>query len=68
MAIIDEKAARKMASEFLINTIGIWGILLIAKQKVLIKFLRTDVEKLRVGGYRISDELYYKILVKANET
>ena len=32
MAVIDEKAARKMASEFLVDTIGILGILILAKQ------------------------------------
>lgn len=66
-AIIDEKAARKMASEFLINTIGILGILLLAKKKELINCIKPDIDKLRANGYRISDELYDQILGKAGE-
>lgn len=66
-AIIDEKAARKMASEFLIDTIGILGILLLAKKKSLIDCVKPDIDKLRMNGYRISDELYYQLLDKADE-
>lgn len=66
-AIIDEKAARKMASEFLIDTIGILGILLLAKQKNLIDCVKPDIDKLRMNGYRIADELYYQLLDKAGE-
>lgn len=37
LAIIDERSARKMASEFLIDTIGILGILTLAKKQGLIQ-------------------------------
>ena len=67
MAVIDEKAARKMASEFLVDTIGILGILILAKQRGLVKCIKPDVDKLRMNGYRISDELYIQILTKAGE-
>lgn len=67
LAIIDEKAARKMAAEFLVDTIGILGILLLAKRKGLISYVKSDVDKLRMNGYRISDGLYYQILNIAGE-
>ena len=67
LAIIDEKAARKMAAEFLVDTIGILGILLLAKRKGLISYVKSDVDKLRMNGYSISDGLYYQILNIAGE-
>lgn len=67
LAIIDEKAARKMAAEFLVDTIGILGILLLAKRKGLISYVKSDVDKLRMNGYRISDGLYFQILNIAGE-
>lgn len=67
LAIIDEKAARKMAAEFLIDTIGILGILLLAKKKKILKQIKPEVNKLRENGYRISDKLYKDILMRADE-
>ena len=67
LAIIDEKAARKMASEFLIDTIGILGILILAKQNQLLSCVKPDIDKLLMNGYRISDELYEQLLEKAGE-
>lgn len=67
LAIIDEIAARKMASEFLVDTIGIMGILLLAKKKGIIKEIRSDMESLRMNGYRISDKLFEQTLRKAGE-
>ena len=46
------------AAEFLIDTIGILGILLLAKKKRLINCIKPDFDNLRANGYRISDELY----------
>lgn len=31
------------------------------------KCVKPDIDKLRMNGYRISDELYIKILTKAGE-
>lgn len=67
LAIIDEKAARKMAAEFLLDTIGIMGILLMAKKREIIKEIRPDMELLRKSGYRISDRLFEDVLRKAGE-
>lgn len=67
VAIIDEIAARKIAAEFLIDTIGIMGLLLMAKNRGIIKEIRPDIELLRKNGYRISDRLFEQILRKASE-
>ena len=56
-----------MASEFLIDTIGILGILILAKQNQLLSCVKPDIDKLRMNGYRISDELYEQLLEKAGE-
>lgn len=66
-AIIDEHAARKMASEFLIDTIGVLGILSLAKTKGLINLVKPEMDKLISKGYRISDKLYNHILARNNE-
>lgn len=67
LAIIDEIAARKMAAEFLIDTMGIMGMLLMAKKRGFIKEIRPDMELLRKNGYRISDRIFEEILRKAGE-
>ena len=67
LAIIDEIAARKMAAEFLIDTMGIMGMLLMAKKRGIIKEIRPDIELLRRNGYRISDKLFEETLRKAGE-
>ena len=66
-AIIDEHAARKKASEFLIDTIGVLGILSLAKTKGLINLVKPEMDKLISKGYRISDKLYNQILARNNE-
>ncbi|HCJ76159.1 DUF3368 domain-containing protein [Roseburia faecis] len=67
LAIIDERAARKMASEFLVDTIGILGILTLAKQRGIISQIKPDLDCLRANGYRISESLYQQVLLKNGE-
>lgn len=67
IAIIDEKAARKLAAEFLVDTIGILGILMLAKQKGILLQIKPDLDKLRNRGYHISDGLYRSVLERAGE-
>ena len=67
LAIIDEIAARKMAKEFLVDTIGILGILSLAKQRGMIDGVKPDVDRLRRNGYRISEKLYQQILADNGE-
>lgn len=58
LAVIDEIAARKMAAEFLVDTIGILGILSLAKKHGLIDRVKPELDSLRREGYRISEKLY----------
>lgn len=67
LAIIDETDARKMASEFLVDTVGILGIVTQAKRKGLIGEVKSDLDALRENGYRISDKLYYSVLEQNGE-
>lgn len=67
LAVIDDLAARKMANDVLLDTIGILGILVLAKSNGLIKTIKEDVDKLRESGYRISDKLYFDVLKRAGE-
>lgn len=67
LAIIDEWAARKMASDFLVDTLGILGILELAKKQGFIEYIKADIDLLRSSGYRISDALYIQILTRNSE-
>lgn len=67
LAIIDEKAARKLAAEFLVDTIGILGILMLAKQRGILLQIKPELDKLRSSGYRISDGLYWSVLERTDE-
>lgn len=67
LAIIDERAARRMASEFFVDTIGILGILSLAKQRRLLNSVKPDLDCLRENGYRIAENLYQKILIQNKE-
>lgn len=58
----------KMASGFLIDTIGICGILTLAKKQGLIERIKPDLDLLRSKGYRISESLYLQILYSNGET
>lgn len=67
LTVIDEIAARKMAREFLIDTIGIIGILLLAKKDNLLLMIKPFLDDLISNGYRISKKLYIETLKRANE-
>lgn len=56
-----------MASEFLVDTLGILGIVTQAKRKGLIKEVKSELDVLRKSGYRIADKLYYSVLEKNGE-
>ena len=67
LALIDERAARKMASIFLVDTIGILGVLELTKKQGYIDSVKNDIDMLRSNGYRISDALYTQILIRNGE-
>jgi predicted nucleic acid-binding protein len=67
VAIMDDLAARKMANELLIDTIGLVGILCLAKQERLIDSVKNEMDILRENGYYIDNGIYKKVLEKVKE-
>jgi len=65
--LIDEKKGRRIAAYNKINVVGTLGILLLAKQKDLIKAVKPLLNRLQQSYIRISEELYLKALALAKE-
>jgi predicted nucleic acid-binding protein len=65
--IIDERAARNFASSMLLDTLGIIGILQLAKKQRIIAEIKKYLDELIKNRYRISLELYDRALEKAGE-
>ena len=62
--IIDDRSARIMANSMCLKTLGIMGILLIAKEREYILEIKKEIDSLIKSGYRISLNLYQEILKK----
>ncbi len=56
-AMVDDKAARRCAKTLRIQTLGTGGMLLLAKQRGLIKSVSDTLDNLRISGLWMSDEL-----------
>ncbi len=68
LLIIDETLGRKIAAENGIKTIGLLGILLIAKKKKIITEIKPLLNLLmNKAGFRVKDDLYKRVLKEANE-
>lgn len=65
--IIDDRSARIMANAMCLKTLGLMGILLIAKEKGYIPEVKKEIDNLISNGYRISLKLYHEVLKKAGE-
>ena len=65
--IIDELKGRKYARRHHLDTIGTLGILILAKNKQLIKNIAPLLKKMENNGIRIGDKLKQKILNIAKE-
>ena len=65
--VIDDRSARIMANSMCLKTLGLLGILLIAKEKGYIQEVKNEMDKLIGNGYRVSLKLYHEILKKAGE-
>jgi len=65
--IIDEKLGRSVAKNLGIKVIGTVGILLLAKQRNLIKKIKPIIMLLKNEGYYLSDALIKEILTHAKE-
>lgn len=67
-AVIDDLSARKFADTMLVKTIGVVGILLLAKRLGKIEEIKKYLDLLIANKYRISDKLYRTILNEAEES
>lgn len=68
LLIIDENMGRKAAAVAGIKTIGLLGILLLAKKKNLIAELKPVLDLLITkSGFRVKDDLYKRVLKEAGE-
>jgi predicted nucleic acid-binding protein len=65
--LIDEQKGRRIAARHGIKVVGTLGILLLAKQKGLVKVIKPHIELLRRSSIRISEYLYQKALEIAGE-
>ena len=66
--LIDERLGRKEAVRLGLSIIGILGVLLIAKQRSLISQVQPVMDALRnQAGFRISPQLYQRVLTLAKE-
>ncbi|NES99386.1 MAG: DUF3368 domain-containing protein [Sphaerospermopsis sp. SIO1G1] len=66
--LIDERLGRKEAIKLGLSLTGVLGILLIAKKRGLISNVKSLMDQLiSHTAFRIGDELYYTILIEANE-
>jgi len=66
--LIDERLGRNLAQKYSLNTIGLLGILIKAKQKGLLPEIKTSVDELiHVAKFWISDKLYHDVLTAVNE-
>jgi len=68
IALIDDRAARKCGETLDIKTLGTGGILILAKQRRLIKNVSFELNKLQDAGLWISDDVSNAILKQANES
>lgn len=66
--LINERRARQVAQELGLSVIGIFGIVIVAKQRALIPSVRRVMDTLvELAGFRISHRLYQKILKFVDE-
>jgi predicted nucleic acid-binding protein len=67
VVVIDEKSARSFAETMLLDSIGIIGILLLAKKSGKIVEVKKELDLLINNDYRVSKELYERVLLRAGE-
>lgn len=66
--LIDERLGRQEAIKLGLSLTGVLSILLIAKKRGLINNVKSLMDKLiSHTAFRIGDQLYYTILIEANE-
>lgn len=65
--VIDDLAARKCAKIFNIEILGTGSILVLAKRKGLISSVSTAIQKLKISGFWISENVEVLLKSKAGE-
>ena len=65
--IIDDRSARYFAESMMLRTVGLLGLLLLAKNNGLIQYIKPFLDLLIENDYRISLKLYNQILSIAKE-
>ena len=66
-AVLDDRAARRLAKDHGVPVLGSLGIILKAKEHGLISAVRPALEKLRSGGAYVSDDLIDHAIALAGE-
>ena len=54
---MDDRAGRQVASRLNVSVLGVVGLLLLAKEKGIFEKVGPLLEKLRIEGYWLSDEV-----------
>jgi len=65
--LIDERLARRKARSVGLTPIGTLGVILMAKERGLISAIKPLLDKLRRTPFRMTEELYQKVLHIAGE-
>lgn len=65
--IIDDRSARHFAETMLLRTVGLMGILLLAKEYKKIESVKKYLDILIENGFRMSVKLYNEVLKSAQE-
>ena len=67
LLIIDNYKARRLAKTLHIGYLGTIGVLIMAKQRGIIKTIKPFLEKIKKTNFRISAELELQALIEAKE-
>ncbi len=65
--LMDDKAARRMAKNFGVASIGTVGVLVLAKQKKLLPSIKPLLDQLTQSGYFLGDKLMDSALAAVGE-